>query len=99
VKVTSGEGKVVLREVLSRYVPRALFERPKQGFAIPLGRWLRSDLRPWAEDLLRYASSSESPLRPQPVHALWQQHLKGPHDHSERLWGVFVVLQWLRANT
>jgi asparagine synthase (glutamine-hydrolysing) len=99
VKVTRGEGKLVLREVLGRYVPRALFERPKQGFAIPLGQWLRTDLRPWAEDLLDYASSPDSPVRARPLHALWQQHLHGAHDHSERLWSVFVVLQWLRANT
>ncbi len=99
VKVTSGEGKLVLREVLGRHVPRPLFERPKQGFSIPLGQWLRTDLRPWAEDLLQYSASPESPVRPEPLRALWRQHLKGPHDHSERLWSVFVVLQWLRANT
>lgn len=94
--VRHGRGKHLLREVLQRYVPRQLIDRPKAGFGMPVARWLRADLRDWAEDLL-----DESRLRTQGilsaplVRRLWEQHVAGTHDHQSRLWSVLMFQAWL----
>ena len=94
-KVRGGQGKWVLREVLARYVPRALFERPKMGFGIPIDAWLRGPLREWAESLL-----SEQRLReggyfePAAVRQVWQAHLAGGQNLQYQLWGVLMFEAW-----
>jgi len=95
-KVANGQGKQLLRELLSRYIPRPMFERPKQGFAIPLAHWLRTDLRGWAEDLLKDTARSSTPMRAGVLDRVWGEHLAGTFDHSERLWSALVLLQWFR---
>lgn len=87
--------KVLLKRVLARYVQPALFERPKMGFAVPVGAWLRGPLRDWAEDLL-----SEQRLRrenlfdPAPIRQVWAEHLSGRADHDQRLWIVLMFQSW-----
>jgi asparagine synthase (glutamine-hydrolysing) len=90
-------GKEILKDVLSRHVPRTLFERPKMGFSIPLDDWLRGPLKDWAGSLL-----SSNRLKQQGfldsyvVHSAWQEHLKGaPLGH--RLWSVLMFQAWLDA--
>jgi asparagine synthase (glutamine-hydrolysing) len=88
-KLMGGQGKHVLRQVLYRHVPRDMIERPKQGFAVPLGEWLRGPLRDWAGDLLSATSISQRGLIcPKTVETLWPQHQSGRKDHSARLWAV-----------
>ncbi|MCA9797320.1 MAG: asparagine synthetase B, partial [Candidatus Eremiobacteraeota bacterium] len=97
-KVKGFKGKLLLRQILASFVPASLFERPKMGFAVPLGDWLRNDLRPWAEDLL--ASSwlkDETLLRREPVEAVWRAHLRGQGEHHNALWSVLMLLAWLEA--
>jgi asparagine synthase (glutamine-hydrolysing) len=90
-----GVGKRLLREVLARHVPRALFERPKVGFGVPIGDWLRGPLRAWGEDQLAESRlRSGSMLDPVPVRAAWRQHLAGSHNHEHRLWSVLMFLAW-----
>ncbi|WP_298726226.1 asparagine synthase (glutamine-hydrolyzing) [uncultured Ferrovibrio sp.] len=90
-----GQGKRILRNVLYRYVPREMVERPKTGFGIPLGDWLRGPLRDWAEDLL-----SEQRLRadglidPAPVRQRWQDHLSGRRNGQHALWTVLMLQAW-----
>lgn len=89
-------GKWALRRILDKHVPRALIERPKAGFAMPIGRWLRGPLRPWAEDLLDpVAMQQQGHLRPEPIQRLWRQHLSGRFDHTNRLWTVLMWQAWL----
>lgn len=93
-----GRGKWLLRRVLERYVPPALFERPKAGFGMPVARWLRTDLRPWAEALLDERKLREQGLlAPEPVRRMWREHLAGTHDHQSRLWSVLMFQAWFEA--
>jgi asparagine synthase (glutamine-hydrolysing) len=89
-------GKPVLRAVLANYVPRHLFERPKQGFGMPLELWLRGPLRDWAEDLLDESRLvAEGYLRPEAVRAIWRQHLSGETEHTFLLWSILMFQAWL----
>ena len=95
-KIRDGQGKWALRQVLYKYVPRDLIERPKAGFGIPVGEWLRGPLRDWAEDLLnRERLQSEGYLNPTLVRETWQQHLSERHDWSHHLWSVLMFQAWL----
>lgn len=97
-KISEGRGKWLLRRVLSRYVPPALFERPKMGFGVPVGEWLRGPLRPWAEALLEPARlAREGYLSPDVVRRTWQQHLAGQGAHEHRLWTVLMFQAWLEG--
>ena len=88
----------VIWQILYKYVPQELIERPKQGFGVPLGEWLRGPLREWAEDLL-----SEDGLRregyfnPAPIRSRWREHLTGAHNWEESLWGVLMFQTWLKS--
>jgi asparagine synthase (glutamine-hydrolysing) len=86
-------GKVVLRELLARYVPPALTERPKMGFGVPLADWLRGPLRPWAEDLI----ASSTWLDRAELRRVWDAHQSGREDASHQLWTVLVASQWSAA--
>ncbi|MBV9752713.1 MAG: asparagine synthase (glutamine-hydrolyzing) [Hyphomicrobiales bacterium] len=96
VKVRNGEGKWLLRQVLRRYLPEALFERPKQGFNVPVGAWLCGPLRDWAQDLLGRASIQRTGFFDcGRVEACWQEHLSGRRDRASELWAVLMVQAWL----
>jgi asparagine synthase (glutamine-hydrolysing) len=91
-----GRGKWILRTLLARYVPRELFDRPKSGFAVPVGRWLRTELREWAQALLDPARlRREGYFRCDPVQRRWAQHLSGQMNWTEHLWAVLMFQAWL----
>jgi asparagine synthase (glutamine-hydrolysing) len=93
-KIRQGTTKWILRQVLDRHVPRALVNRPKMGFAVPLGDWLRGPLRDWAEGLLDERRLAEGGLvEAAPVRALWAQHLAG-RDRQFLLWDVLMLEAW-----
>jgi len=99
-KIRPGQGaaasKWALRQILYKYVPEDLIDRPKAGFAIPIGQWLRGPLRPWASELLHPDRlRSEGYLSPEPFSELWQQHLSGRYDHTTKLWSVLMWQAWL----
>jgi asparagine synthase (glutamine-hydrolysing) len=93
------QGKWVLRRVLERYVPTALFDRPKTGFAVPIAHWLRGPLREWGEALLSSPQmESRGLLDSVKVRAMWAEHLKGDFDRSSYLWNVLMFEAWVAAN-
>jgi len=95
-KVRNGRGKWLMRELLARYLPRDQFERPKQGFTVPLDAWLRGPLRDWAESLLNVSSLSHSGLMNiAGVRRTWQEHLCGRRNHQRALWTVLMLQAWL----
>jgi len=88
--------KYLLREVLARYVPKELTDRPKMGFGVPLGAWLRGPLREWAGDLLAPSNIARyGLLNARPVEEIWQEHQRGHSDNSAKLWFVLVLQMWL----
>jgi asparagine synthase (glutamine-hydrolysing) len=94
-KLRRGKGKWLLRQVLYRHVPKALVERPKSGFAIPLGQWLRGPLRAWAEELLSERRLAEGGLlNPAPIRARWIEHLEGTRNWHASLWTVLMFQAW-----
>lgn len=98
-KVRDGKGKWALRQILYRHVPRELVERPKAGFAIPVGRWLRGPLRDWADDLLSQDRlKSKNYLDANVVGKLWSEHRAGTRDWTARLWNVLMFQSWLESS-
>ncbi|MEO8223786.1 MAG: asparagine synthase (glutamine-hydrolyzing) [Gammaproteobacteria bacterium] len=95
-KHRDGQSKWIMRQVAYRYVPEALLNRPKQGFELPLGTWLRGPLRDWAESVLDVRRlEADGYLNPQPVRARWGEHLGGRLDWSGKLWNVLMFQSWL----
>lgn len=99
-KVRGNEGKWALRQVLYKYVPRELIERPKAGFGIPVGQWIRGPLRPWAESLLdEKRLAAEGYFHPAPIRQRWAEHVSGHRDLTPGLWAVLMFQAWLEANS
>ena len=96
-KLRGGTGKHILRKLLYREAPKELFERPKSGFGIPVGEWIKGPLRPWAEDLLDPAAiRSQGWFNPDAVALRWRQHLSGNRDSTPALWAILMFQAWLR---
>lgn len=94
-----GPAKPVLRTLLGRFMPRALYERPKSGFGLPLDRWLRTDLKPLAEKyLLHVAPRYDCWLDPVQIRRLWMQHQRGNVNRQRELWALIALLMWLENN-
>ena len=90
-----GRGKWLLRRLLGRYLPETLYQRPKMGFGVPIGDWLRGDLRDWAEALLDPARLRRAGyLDPAAVRTLWRQHLTGRRNWQHQIWAVLMFEAW-----
>lgn len=97
-KIRNGQGKWALRQVLYKYVPKELIDRPKAGFAIPVGQWLRGPLKDWAEALLdEKRLEVEGYFYSKPIRDKWVQHLSGRYDHTPSLWAVLMFQSWLES--
>ena len=92
-------GKIILRELLSRYIPRELFERPKMGFGIPINHWLRNDLKGWATDLLNKENLERSGLlKSHLIQRRLKEHLEGKRNWDYFLWRILMFIDWQEIN-
>ena len=98
-KDRSGQAKWVLRQVLYKYVPKELIDRPKQGFAIPINEWLRGPLKPWAEDLLEVSFLEDQNIfKVNEIRNIWFQHLSGKRQYGSRMWYILMFQAWYKEN-
>lgn len=97
-KIKNGKGKYLLRETLKTYIPERLFERPKQGFSVPIDSWLRGPLKNWAADLLDPDDLRAQGLLHYPhITALWSDHARGRGGGAQKLWTVLMFQHWRRT--
>ncbi len=95
-KIRDRQGKWLLKQLLRRYLPVSMIERPKMGFGVPVGLWLRGPLREWGEDLLtENRLRKQGFLDPQTVRSLWQQHLSADRGESDLLWQILAFQAWV----
>jgi asparagine synthase (glutamine-hydrolysing) len=95
-KIAGRSTKHVLRQVLYQHAPKDMFERPKAGFSIPVGEWLRGPLRDWAEDLLDPSRmAQEGYLDSGPIQQRWRRHLAGRSEDTQALWPILMFQAWL----
>ncbi len=97
-KVRNGTSKWLLRKILYKYVPRELIERPKMGFGVPIGEWMRGPLRSWVEDLLdKDTMRKDGIFREELIHEKWEEHLSRKRNWEHYLWNILMFQAWKRA--
>lgn len=98
-KIRGNQGKWILRQILSKYLPGELIDRPKFGFGAPISEWLRGALKDWANELLREdALRSQGYFNVGMIKSLWNEHKEGRADHSEMLWTILIFQEWLKTH-
>ncbi len=98
-KVNNKSSKWILKEILGRYVPEGITNRPKMGFGVPIDHWLKGSLKDWADDLLNVDKIRQDGfLDPVVVHKYWNQHLSGQYNWRDPLWTVLMFQSWLQKN-
>jgi asparagine synthase (glutamine-hydrolysing) len=98
-KIRNKDGKWILKQILNKYIPKEYTERPKMGFGIPLGDWLRDELKDWAEDLLDKKNlENEGYVNPDLVIKLWNEHQSKKRDWQSILWPILIFQSWKKEN-
>ena len=98
-KIQGNQGKWILRQILYKYVPKEMIERPKMGFGAPIDNWLRGPLKEWAEELLNEDRlKREGFLNPFPIRQKWEEHLSKKRNWQYHLWSILMFQSWLENN-
>jgi asparagine synthase (glutamine-hydrolysing) len=98
-KYKDGQSKWCLRQILYKYVPAELIERPKKGFGVPLASWLRGPLREWADALLdEKRLQLEGFFDVKIIRRIWLEHLSTKYNHENKLWTILMFQSWLNEN-
>ena len=97
-RLNARASKHVLKEALGPCLPQAVMRRPKMGFAIPLGGWLRNELRDWAGDLIGATDWKGLGIAPGPIRDAWRRHQSAADDETDRLWTAVMLADWAARN-
>ena len=98
-KFRNGQNKWPLKQILNKYVPKELAERPKMGFSIPLEQWLKGPLKEWAEDLIsEQRLTSDNIFNYRVIREKWNEHLSGKRDNSQSIWTILMFQSWNKKN-
>mgnify|MGYP006238996411 CR=1 FL=1 len=98
-KIKFFKGKWLLRKLLKKYLPSKLFDRPKSGFSVPIGDWLKGPLKNWAEKVLKsITNNKESYFNQNTINLIWKEHISGKKDWSNLIWSILVFQLWLDKN-
>ena len=95
-RIYQGQSKYLLRQLALKWMPRCVVHNKKMGFGVPLGHWLRTDLRQWADALLTSESLNEAGFHAQAIRNLWSTHLKEKADFGYRIWNTLMFLYWIQ---
>jgi asparagine synthase (glutamine-hydrolysing) len=97
-KIKNNTGKWGLRKILSKYVPTEITDRPKTGFAVPIGVWLRGPLKEWAEDLINEEKLiRQGYINHKKVRNIWEMHQSRSYDYTSQIWSILMFQCWLEA--
>lgn len=97
-KVAPGKGKLILRNLLSRYAPQEIINRPKKGFAVPIGAWMRHELHDWVESQINENRlKDEGYFNPGSIRSKWAEHAAVKKNWSHHLWNVLMFQSWLES--
>jgi len=98
-KIRNGQGKWILRQLLKRYIPIEMFDRPKMGFGVPIDSWLRAPLKAWANNLLEEKRLiDEGYFHPSEILQKWREHQSGVRNWQYELWNILMFQAWLESN-
>ena len=98
-KVRNGEGKWILKQLVHRYIPKKMMDRPKMGFRIPICTWLRGPLKGWAETLIdRNRLDEQGIFNADCIHRIWSRHQSGKENQEWALWPLLILLEWMKRN-
>ena len=98
-KIINKRGKMPLRNILKKYIPEHLIERPKQGFGVPIDSWLLGPLREWASELLEEKKINDGLfINSELISKRWKEHLSGDRNWHYPIWNILMLQSWLEKN-
>jgi Asparagine synthase (glutamine-hydrolyzing) len=90
-KISNGKGKIILRNLLKKYIPDDLILKNKKGFGIPIGDLIKSELRDWSENLLQKSKITNNNINYEKINKIWKEHLSGNFNHQHKIWNLLML--------
>ena len=89
-------GKLILKELLCKYLPKDYVYRPKKGFGVPINEWLRGPLKNWAEELLKGNEiKDQNHFDLKKIEKIWDDHINKKKDNTSTIWSILMWQAWL----